>query len=141
MAQEATVVAYQALLKAKDDELETIVEHCANNDCRLFSDEVFRGLDYRPADRLLPVASLYKKGISLGLISKAYGLGGVRVGWLACQDLYPIKRMLEIKHYLSICNGRADEISAMIALQQAPMLLQKHSETIYGKPETIGVEA
>ena len=107
----------------RHDELEQIIDHCASNNCWLFSDEVFRGLEYRATDQLPPVASLYGKGISLGVMSKAYGLGGVRIGWLACQDQGLIRRMLEIKHYLSICNGRADEILAMIALQHAPRLL------------------
>ena len=112
------------------NELVAIVDHCARNNCWLFSDEVFRGLEYRPTDRLPPVASVYEKGISLGVMSKAYGLGGVRVGWLACQDQGLIKRMLEIKHYLSICNGRVDEMLAMIALQHAPKLLQNTQKLI-----------
>ncbi len=114
----------------QQDELAMMVEHCARNDCWLFSDEVFRGLEYRPSERLLPVASLYRKGISLGVMSKAYGLGGIRVGWLACQDHDLIKRMLEIKHYLSICNGRADELLAMIALRQAAEILQRTQSLI-----------
>lgn len=114
----------------RHDELDMIIDHCARNNCWLFSDEVFRGLEYRPAERLSPVASLYAKGISLGVMSKAYGLGGVRVGWLACQDQGLIKRMREIKHYLSICNSRADEMLALIALQHAPRLLQNTQKII-----------
>lgn len=111
------------------DELGVIVEHCARNNCWLFSDEVFRGLEYQRADQLPPVASIYEKGISLGVMSKAYGLGGVRVGWIACRDQRLIERMLQIKQYLSICNGRTDEILALIALQHAPQLLKKNQKT------------
>ena len=111
-------------------ELEQIIEHCAGNGCWLFSDEVFRGLEYKRSHRLTPVASLYEKGISLGVMSKAFGLGGVRVGWIACRDQALIKRMLEIKHYLSICNGRTDELLAMIALRHAPQLLDNTSKLI-----------
>ncbi len=112
------------------DELQLIVDHCDRNNCWLFSDEVFRGLEYRQADQLPPVASVYAKGISLGVMSKAYGLGGVRVGWIATQDERLIKRMLEIKHYLSICNGRTDEQLALIALQHAPQLMQSTHQLI-----------
>lgn len=114
----------------RHDELEQIIEHCAGNDCWLFSDEVFRGLEYRRSDQLTPVASLYEKGISLGVISKALGLGGVRVGWIASRNQDLIKRMLEIKHYLSICNGRCDELLAMIALQNASTLLDNTGKLI-----------
>ena len=104
-------------------ELQQMVEHCEHNDCWLFSDEVFRDLKYRLDDRLPPVVSLYRKGLSLGVMSKARGLPGVRVGWIACRDIDLIARMLEIKRYLSICNGRTDELLATIALQHATVLL------------------
>ena len=114
----------------KIDELNQIVGQCANNDSWLFSDEVFRGLEYQKIDQLPPVATMYEKGISLGVMSKAYGLGGVRVGWIACQNKKLIQRLLEIKHFLSICNGRADELLALIALNHADDLLSHNRETI-----------
>ena len=114
----------------RHQELEQIVEHCASNDCWLFSDEVFRGLEYRRSEQLTPVAAIYEKGISLGVMSKAFGLGGVRIGWIACRDKVLIKRMLEIKSYLSICNGRTDELLATIALRHAPRLLDNTRKLI-----------
>lgn len=113
-----------------EHELEQIVEHCTRNDCWLFSDEVFRGLEHQQSRQLTPVATLYEQGISLGVMSKAFGLGGVRIGWLACRDQALIRRMLEIKTYLSICNGRADELLARIALRHAPQLLDNTNKLI-----------
>ena len=103
-------------------QLQAMINACRENDCWLFSDEVFRGLEYRDADRLPPVASEYEKGVSLGVMSKAFGFGGVRIGWVACQDKTMLRRLLEIKNFLSICNGRADEILTMIALQHYKQL-------------------
>lgn len=103
-------------------QLQAMINACRENDCWLFSDEVFRGLEYQDADRLPPVASEYEKGISLGVMSKAFGFGGVRIGWIACQDKALLKRLMEIKNFLSICNGRADEILTMIALQHTEQL-------------------
>ncbi len=111
-------------------QLEMMVDQCSDYGCWLFSDEVFRGLEYRDADRLPPVASIYEKGISLGVMSKAYGLGGVRIGWIACQDLSLIKRLHEIKQYLSICNSRADEVLASIALKNREKLLSQNRAII-----------
>lgn len=109
-------------------ELERMVASCEEKDCWLFSDEVFRGLEYSEQDRLSPVASLYDKGISLGVMSKAYGLGGVRVGWIACRNRALHKRILEIKEYLSICNGRTDELLARIALRNGAWILDKNRQ-------------
>lgn len=113
-------------------ELQQIVEHCAGNRCWLFSDEVFRGLEYRADEQLPPVASLYEMGISLGVVSKPFGLGGVRVGWIAARDLSLVNRMVEIKHYLSICNGRTDELLAQLALRHADELLEGTRQLIAG---------
>jgi len=106
-------------------QLQVMINACRENDCWLFSDEVLRGLEYCDTDRLPPVACEYEKGISLGVMSKAFGLGGVRIGWIACQDKTLLKRMLEIKHFLSICNGRADEVLTMIALRHTEQLREE----------------
>ena len=52
----------------------------------LFSDEVYRGVERRPEMTLPQVADIYERGISLGVMSKSYGLPGIRVGWVACRD-------------------------------------------------------
>jgi aspartate/methionine/tyrosine aminotransferase len=111
-------------------QLQMIVDQCRDFDGWLFSDEVFRGLEYRDADRLPPAASVYEKAISLGVMSKAYGLGGVRIGWIACQDKQLIQRLHEIKQYLSICNSRADEVLASIALKNRQKLLSQNRDII-----------
>ena len=111
-------------------QLQVMVDQCRDYGSWLFFDEVFRGLEYRDADRLSPAASIYEKGISLGVMSKAYGLGGVRIGWVACQDTLLIQRLHEIKQYLSICNSRADEVLALIALKNRDTLLNQNMEVI-----------
>lgn len=107
-------------------QLGRMVAACAERDCWLFSDEVFRGLEYRDQDRLPAAASLYKKAVSLGVVSKSHGLGGVRVGWIACRDRSLIQRLLEIKEYLSVCNGRPDELLALIAIRNSDRILGRH---------------
>ncbi len=89
--------------------LKQIVELCEKYGVWLLSDEVFRGLEHSPDKQLPAVADLYPKGISVGVISKAYGIGGLRVGWLLCQHTKLLKRLLEIKSYLSICSSQVDE--------------------------------
>ncbi|MCH9687275.1 MAG: pyridoxal phosphate-dependent aminotransferase, partial [Deltaproteobacteria bacterium] len=50
----------------------------------LFSDEMYRGLEPSAAQRLPSAAQLdHERTVSLGGLSKAYGLPGLRIGWLA----------------------------------------------------------
>jgi aspartate/methionine/tyrosine aminotransferase len=59
----------------------------------------------------------YERGLSLGVMSKAYGLPGLRVGWIAARNHDLLGRMERIKHYLSICNAGPSEHLATIALK------------------------
>lgn len=94
-----------------------LVELARRHDLWIFSDEVYRLTEVDPADRLLPFATVYEKGISLSVMSKAYGLAGLRIGWVACQDRELLGKMGEMKHYLSICNSAPSEILSLIALR------------------------
>jgi aspartate/methionine/tyrosine aminotransferase len=49
----------------------------------IFADEVYRGLELNPSDRLPALADLNDRAVSLGVMSKTYGLAGLRIGWIA----------------------------------------------------------
>ena len=50
-------------------------------------------------------------------MSKAYGLPGLRIGWLACRDHALLEQLERRKHYTSICNAGPSELLATIALR------------------------
>ena len=58
------------------DVLDRVVELCAERGAWLFCDEVYRELEHDPADRLPAACDLYERALSLGSISKTYGLPG-----------------------------------------------------------------
>ena len=59
-----------------------VLELAAEHSAIVFSDEVYRGLEHEPADRLPAACDAYERAISLGTVSKAHGLPGLRLGWL-----------------------------------------------------------
>jgi len=93
----------------------------------IFSDEVYRLLEIDPSDRLPPIASQYERGLSLSVLSKAYGLAGLRIGWIACQNQHMLKQIGEVKHYLSICNSAPSEVLALIALRASSTIHARNS--------------
>lgn len=109
-----------------------LVALCAERGIHLFSDEVYRGLEIDDAKRLPQAADLFDKGISLNVMSKAYGLPGLRIGWIASRDHALLSRMEKMKHYLSICNARPSEVLAGIAL--------KARETIFARNRALCAE-
>jgi len=59
--------------------MRAIYERCADNGTYLLCDEVYRFLAPEP---IAPVASFGRYGVSTGGVSKAFGLAGLRFGWL-----------------------------------------------------------
>tara|TARA_R110002126_G_scaffold239409_1_gene382640 strand:- start:65938 stop:67053 length:1116 start_codon:yes stop_codon:yes gene_type:complete len=96
----------------------------------LFSDEVYRHLGTPDEPWASPAADRYDKAISLGVMSKAFGMPGLRVGWIACQNtslLHDIKRM---KDYTSICNSAPSEILSLIALRNKNHVLTRNNRIV-----------
>jgi aspartate/methionine/tyrosine aminotransferase len=62
-------------------------------------------------------------------MSKAYGLPGLRIGWLASRDRALLERLERRKHYTSICNAGLSEHLATIALGAADRI-KAHNRAI-----------
>ncbi len=110
------------------DRFDALIALCRSRGIWLFSDEVFRGLDRDEARRLPQAADLYERALSLGVLSKAYGLPGLRLGWIACKDRALLERLERYKHYLSICNPVPSERLAMIALKARARILKRNRD-------------
>lgn len=115
------------LTKAQQGQL---IEIARTNDLWIFSDEVYRYLEFEPSDRLPTMASIYEKGISLGVMSKSFGLPGLRVGWIAAQNQHLLAEMSNVKHYLSICNSAPSEVLSLIALRGQDKILARNLDII-----------
>jgi aspartate/methionine/tyrosine aminotransferase len=97
----------------------------------LFSDEIFRFLEHDQAQRLPAAADVYERAISVGGLSKSFGLAGVRVGWIATRDHAVCDAMTRFKDYLSLCNGATDEVLAGVALEHREVLHRRSIDIIH----------
>jgi aspartate/methionine/tyrosine aminotransferase len=109
---------------------DAIVEICRSRGIWLFSDEVYRLIERDPALRLPQAVDAYERGVSLNVMSKAYGLAGLRIGWLACKDRATLVRFEHYKHFLSICNSAPSEVLARIALKARQRILDRNRKVI-----------
>jgi aspartate/methionine/tyrosine aminotransferase len=112
------------------DRFDALVDLCRQHGIWLFSDEVYRGLSVDGKPQLPAVADVYERGLSLAVMSKAYGLPGLRIGWIACQDRTVLSRMERMKHYISICNSAPSESLAKIALLNGGRILERNNRLI-----------
>lgn len=96
----------------------------------LFSDEVYRESEHDPADRLPAACDLSADAVSLGSISKSYGLPGLRIGWLVSRDAGLRARLLALKDYTTICSSAPSEVLTALALRHRTVLLERNLELI-----------
>lgn len=91
----------------------------------LFSDEVYRESEYDPQDRLPAACDLSEYAVSLGVLSKTYGLAGLRIGWLATRQKELLGKVQMLKDYTTICNSAPSEFLAEVALRQRSVLAER----------------
>ena len=108
------------------DRYHALIDLCRKHGIYILHDEIFNGLGPSTAKHLPYVADLYERGLSLNVMSKSYGLPGLRIGWIACADTEILSKMERLKHYLSICNSGPSERLALIALNHRDRLLARN---------------
>jgi aspartate/methionine/tyrosine aminotransferase len=96
----------------------------------LLSDEVYRGLEHDPADRLPALADINDRAVSLGVMSKTYGLAGLRIGWVATRNAAILDDLAAFKDYTTICNSAPSEFLAALALRHADGIAAKNRRII-----------
>ena len=117
-----------ALLSAND--FRRVMAIARERGIRVFSDEMYRGLEHDPKDRLPAACEADGRAVSLSGMSKVYGLAGLRVGWLATKDAALRERLLEYKDYTTICAAAPSEVLALMGLRARAWVVERHLERI-----------
>ncbi len=108
------------------EEFAEIIDIARINDCYLLSDEMYRMLEYRKEDRLPTGSDVYDKCISLSGLSKTFGLGGLRIGWLSIREKTILDRIVKLKDYTTLSNSALSEFVALIALRKKDAILDRN---------------
>jgi aspartate/methionine/tyrosine aminotransferase len=103
-----------------------LVQLAAESGARLIVDEVYRFLEFDPADRLPAGADALETGVSIGVMSKSFALAGLRIGWVATRDRALLTRLAAFKDYTTICSSAPSEVLALIALRARDRVLARN---------------
>ena len=108
-------------------DLDQLIALSANHGVTLLVDETYRDMTFGSP---LPVAaSLASHVISVSSLSKTYGLPGIRLGWLICQDKTLMTKFLAAKEQIMICGSVVDEEIAyrymLTRNQRLPIILKE----------------
>jgi aspartate/methionine/tyrosine aminotransferase len=97
----------------------------------LFCDEVYRELEHDPVTRLPAICDVYENAVSLGSMSKSYGLPGLRLGWFTSRNTKLLENLLSYKYYTTICNSAPSEFLSALALRNRDVLIKRNLEVIH----------
>ncbi|WP_405387458.1 aminotransferase class I/II-fold pyridoxal phosphate-dependent enzyme [Streptomyces sp. NBC_01102] len=111
-------------------EFEALVALGAEAGVTIVSDEVYRHLEFDPAATLPAACDLDERAVSVGVMSKAYGLAGLRVGWLATRNQALSEATRAIKDYTSVCASAPSEVLSLIALRARHHLVARSKRII-----------
>jgi aspartate/methionine/tyrosine aminotransferase len=93
------------------DELLQLVRVAEKKNIFLLVDETYR--DLSRAEKTPLAASLSEKAISISSLSKAFGLPGIRMGWLITKNKTVQEMTLAAKEQIFVCNSVVDEELAL----------------------------
>jgi aspartate/methionine/tyrosine aminotransferase len=107
-----------------------VLELAAHHRLYVLSDEVYRELEHDPATRLPAACDFYERALSLGSVSKTYGLPGLRLGWLACRDEALLQKIVSLKHYTTICSSAPSEFLTALAMRHRQKLVDRNRKIV-----------
>ena len=107
-----------------------VLELAAKHNIYVFSDEVYRELEHDPATRLPAACDLYDRALSLGSVSKTYGLPGLRLAWLASHDQEFLQKIISLKHYTTICASAPSEFLAALAFRHREKFIDRNLKIV-----------
>ena len=114
-----TVISEEALLQ--------LIQLTEKHKCYLLVDETYRDLTF--SIQLPLAATLSDRVISVSSVSKAFGLPGIRIGWIITRNKKLQEIFLAAKEQIFLCNSVVDEEIAHQFLkhksQQMPAIQQK----------------
>ncbi len=114
-----------------------IVEIARENGLLVFCDETYSGLEHEPQERLPKFCDIYEKGISMGSMSKAYGLPGLRLGWLATKEKILLHEILALKDYTTVAGSSTSEFLAELALRHGEKILKHNLALVRSNAELL----
>lgn len=92
----------------------------------LVSDEVYWGVFYNEDDKVPHAADLGENVVTIGDMTKPYGLGGLRVGWLASKRNDILDAASSLKDYTTMCASAPSEFLSTLVLSHKLEILRRN---------------
>ena len=117
-----------AMLSA--DELVRVYDLAESVGALVMCDEAYRWLTIPGGENLAPpVFNLGPSGISVGTVSKPFGLPGLRIGWIAAgKDT--VAQCWAMRDYVSLSPGKLNDALALLAVKHRDKIVERNNGII-----------
>ncbi len=105
-----------------------IIGLCEKYGALLVSDEVYWGVFYNEGEKIPHAADLGENVVTIGDMTKPYGLGGLRVGWLASKRTGILEAASGLKDYTTMCAPAPSEFLSTLVLTHKGEILGRNIE-------------
>lgn len=109
--------------------MDKLIALCEQHSLYLISDEVFAFSDFAGIGSQLNVLQ-YDKAVLTNVLSKTFGLPGVRIGWVMTRNTGLTKSIRDLKTYNSICQSQLDEQTACFVMQKADAIINRNNAIV-----------
>lgn len=117
-----------AMLSA--EELHSVYDIAESVGATVLCDEAYRWLTIPGGEPLAPpIFNLGSRGISVGTLSKPFGLPGLRIGWIvAPQDI--IAKCWAMRDYVSLSPGKLNDALGCLAIKHREKIFARNSKIV-----------
>jgi aspartate/methionine/tyrosine aminotransferase len=113
-----------------EENLVALSKLAEENNCYLLVDETYRDISFKVSTPL--AATVGKNNISISSVSKAYGIPGIRLGWIISSNKSLQNLFLAAKEQIHICNSVVDEeicYQYLLKKEKYSVAIQQHIKT------------
>lgn len=112
------------------DELDAIVEMARERDAWILCDEAYRWIEHPGGATIsAPMRGRYDKGISVGTVSKPFGVPGLRIGWFAAPENI-VQSAWGLRDYVSLSPAKLSDIITTAIITNREAVFARNSAII-----------
>jgi aspartate/methionine/tyrosine aminotransferase len=118
-------------------QLDQLVDDAGRAGATVVFDEIYGGLDHRSGEPFRSLAVRYPQSITIGSLSKGFGLPGLVVGWVASRRREVIERLETLRLHGNSFVSALSEMAALSAVRNAPRILARTLEIARANREAL----
>ncbi|HYI24887.1 MAG TPA: aminotransferase class I/II-fold pyridoxal phosphate-dependent enzyme [Thermomicrobiales bacterium] len=120
----------------RSDELDEVLNLARDRGAWVLSDEAYRWLEIPGGEQLVePARNRYERAVSVGTMSKPFGMPGLRVGWIAAtSDL--AERAWAMRDYVTLSPAKMSDAIARVAIEHRERIFARNGAIMTANLET-----